>query len=109
MKPDECYRLLKEACGRFFAADIPDQAAMIDCTPEIAGDITRELVKIWNFDMKYYQIDGVRVGTFILRRRYGLQQKLILKRFCLWLRRLERHFCRSGFRFLPRKKRRLPL
>ncbi|WP_242828765.1 GntR family transcriptional regulator [[Clostridium] symbiosum] len=65
MKPDECYRLLKEACGRFFAADIPDQAAMIDCTPEIAGDITRELVKIWNFDMKYYQIDGVRAGTFI--------------------------------------------
>ena len=65
LKPEEGYRLLEEACNRFFAMDIPERAAMIDCTPEIAGDITRELLNIWNFDMTYYQIDNVRAGMFI--------------------------------------------
>lgn len=59
---EESYRLLKSACGRAFASDILEAAAVIDCTPEIAGDITRELLKISKFNMTYYEVGRVRAG-----------------------------------------------
>lgn len=75
LDPEETYRLLSEACSRFFVADVPEEAAMIDCTPEIAGDIIRDLLKVWKFHITYYEVGGVRAGEVIPKEELWITTK----------------------------------
>lgn len=73
--PEETWKLLRDACRRYFAADIPEAAAVIDCTPEIAGDIKRELLKVRKLDMTYYEVGRVRAGEEIPQEELWITTK----------------------------------
>lgn len=62
---EEAFRLLREACGRRFSSDTLEEAAVIDCTPEIGGDIAGAMKEIWNFSTKFYPVERVRSGELI--------------------------------------------
>lgn len=59
---EQTFALLKAACGRHFKGEAPREAAVIDCTPEIADDIAREIERNWNIKVNCYDVVQVRQG-----------------------------------------------
>lgn len=65
LSSQDTFQLLKDACSRFFTAEVTAKAAVLDCTPEIGKDIARELSKAWRFDLSCYEVGDVRSGDLI--------------------------------------------